>query len=113
MARLVALRFARPGVRAARSSESLGPGTIPLEREGPADGFALPGARPVLPALAASRRSRRRCAADWRARTARRRLTLAKASSNASAFMAARLFSGLALPRPPRASTFELAPRRY
>src|SRR5215831_8084399 len=112
MARLVARRFARPGVRAARSSASFGPVTIPSER-GRADDFALAGARPVLDTLAASRRSRRRRAADWRARTASRRLTLAKASSNASAFMAARLFAGLALPRPPCSATFELPPRRY
>ena len=100
VARVLARRFAKAGERSARSPVGSAVTAGPL---GPAAGVAprAPGAWPCLAALAAAIRSARSCAADCRASTATRRLTRAKLSSNASAFMDARVFSGRALPRPP------------
>ena len=72
-----------------------------------------PGPRPCFAARAAASRSARSSVAAWRARVATRRLTRDRASSNASAFMAACLFSGRARPRPPCSGTAALAARRY
>ena len=80
-------------------------------------GLAL-GATPVafdfvFAARAASNRSVRSEAADCLARTARRLLTRASASSNASAFSPARAFFGRDFPRPPCLATPAAALRRY
>src|SRR5215831_15169564 len=111
-ARVLARRFAMTGERSARSPVGSPVTAGALGLAAGAASRAL-GAWPCLAALTAASRSARSSAADWRAKAATRRLTRDKASSNASAFNAARVFSGRARPRPPCSATAALAARRY
>ena len=111
-ARVLARRFSVLGERRARSPVG-SPVTEGPIRPAVGSTARAPGTWPCLAALAAASRSARRAAAACRARVATRRLTRARASSNASAFMAARVFCGRAVPRPPCSITRALAARRY
>ena len=99
VARVPARCFSVLGERRVRAAAASAPAAAPIR-------LALgavacpPGPRPCLAARAAASRSARSSAAACRARTATRRLTRDKTSSNASAFMRARVFSWLRLAAP-------------